>query len=73
MGNTEDDGSEEEETISLTGFLQSDTKGVRSSHSAHEKACQGDALYATWYDSKICKGNDEIKQGDFEGVRSPSI
>ena len=31
---------------------------------AHEKACQGDALYATWHDSKIHKGNDEIKQCD---------
>ena len=29
IGNAEDDGSEEEETISLPGFLKSDTEEVR--------------------------------------------
>ena len=31
---------------------------------AREKACQGDALYATWHNSEIRKGNDKIKQRD---------
>ena len=62
--NDEDDGSEEEETISLTGFSKSDTEGVHVATAVHEKACLGDVLYATWCDNQIHKGNDEIKQCD---------
>ena len=72
MGNAEDDGSEEEETISLTGFSKSDTEGVRAAI-VHEKACQGDALYATWHDSQIRQGNDEIKQRDLRVCNHPQF
>ena len=56
----------------MTDFLKSDTKGVRAAI-AHEKACQGDALYATWCDSEICKGNDEIKQCDSRVCNHPQF
>ena len=62
IGNTEDDGSEEE-TISLPGFLKSNTEEVRAAV-ARDKAHLGDVLYAAWHDNQIHKGSDEIRQCD---------
>ena len=62
IGNTDDDGSEEE-TISVTGFSKSDTEGVCVA-AAREKAHLGDVLYAAWHDNQIHKGNDKIRQRD---------
>ena len=63
LGNAEDDTSEEEETISLSGCSKSDTEEVHAT-AACEKARLGDVLYATWHDNQIHKGNDVIRQCD---------
>ena len=71
MGNTADDG-QEEETISVTGFSKSDTEEVRVA-TACEKARAGDALYATWHDNQIRQGNDKIKQHDLRVCDHPHL
>ena len=71
VGNANGDGPEEK-TISMTGFLQSDTEEVCAA-TVREKARVGDTLYATWHDNQIRQGNDEIKQRDLMVCDHPHI
>ena len=71
VGNAADDG-QEEEMISVTGFLKSDTEEVHVA-AAHEKAHAGDALYATWHENQIQQGNDEIKHWDLRVCDHPHL
>ena len=71
IGNADDDGSEEE-TVTMTGFLKSDTEGVCTA-AVREKARAGDTLYATWCDNQIQQGNDKIKQCDLRVCNHPQF
>ena len=71
LGKTENDnGSDEEETLSLLDISNSDTEEVCMA-AACKKACQSDVLYATWRDLQICQGNNEIGQCDLTVCEHP--
>ena len=64
LGKTEDDnGSDEEETLSLLDISNSDTEEVHTA-AVRRKMRQSDALYAAWQDLQIHQGNYEIGQRD---------
>ena len=64
LGKTEEDnGLDEEETLSLLDISNLDAEEVRKA-AACQKACQSDVLYATWCDKQIREGNYEIGQHD---------
>ena len=60
---TEENGSDDEEMLSLLDISNSDNDETRKA-AAHDKACQSDVLYATWRDRQIHQGNDDIAQCD---------
>ena len=59
----DENGSDEEETSSLLDISNSDTEEVCTA-AVRRKACQSDALYATWRDLQIRQGNYEIGRHD---------
>ena len=59
LGNADNDGSEED-PISLSCFLKSDTVEVCVA-TVRKKAHQSDVLYATWLDDQIHMDHDKVK------------
>ena len=59
LGDADNNGSEED-VISPSCFLKSDTVEVHVA-AVHKKACKSDVLYVAWLDDQIHKGHDEVK------------